>query len=86
MSEESRLSTVERNRALAPLPDTLHGTRETWNDFERRVSSLALPLGPSPLDARVTRGGGGGGGGERELSHNTWKYYLTFRVIALGAY
>ncbi|KYN23027.1 hypothetical protein ALC57_04811 [Trachymyrmex cornetzi] len=52
MSEESRRpSKVERNRDLASPPDTLHATRETWNDFERRVSSFALPLEPCPLDA-----------------------------------
>jgi len=57
MSEESRRpSKVERNRDLASPPDTLHATRETWNDFERRVSGFALPLEPCPLDAaRVTR-------------------------------
>ncbi|KYN07845.1 hypothetical protein ALC62_01175 [Cyphomyrmex costatus] len=57
MLEESRRpSKVERNRDLASPPDTLHAARETWNDFERRVSSFALPLEPCPLDvARVTR-------------------------------
>ncbi|KYQ49852.1 Ecdysteroid UDP-glucosyltransferase [Trachymyrmex zeteki] len=52
MSEESRRpSKVERNRDLASPPDTLHATRETWNDFERRVSGFALLLEPCPLDA-----------------------------------
>ena len=86
MSEESRRpSKVERNRDLASPPDTLHATRETWNDFERRVSGFALPLEPYPLPldaARVTRAKEGG----RKLLHNTWKYYLTFQVIALRAY
>lgn len=45
-------SKVKRNRDLTPPPDTLHGTRVTWNDFERRVSGSVL----LPLDAtRVTR-------------------------------